>query len=77
MSRQRVGIYVARAASAAGLAAFAWVTLRSPQDSRLAGVFNVWVYDGLMVLACVIAGSRALRVEKDRAAWVADRKSVV
>ena len=32
-------------------------------------IFNTWVYDGLMVLACVIAGSHAYLVARERAAW--------
>ena len=30
---------------------------------------NTWVYDGLMVFACVIAGSHAYLVARERAAW--------
>ena len=49
-------------AAAAGLAAFAAVTLFAPQDGEPRAFFNVWVYDGLMVLACVIVGSHAYLV---------------
>ena len=65
-------IHLTRAASAVGLGVFAVVTLAAPQDSSLSAFFNVWVYNGLMVLACVIAGShaylvaaRARRVDRD------------
>ena len=58
-----------RAAAAAGLAAFAAYTLLAPPDDGLFTFFNTWVYDGLMVLACVIAGSHAYLVERERAAW--------
>ena len=42
----------------------------APADDRFFTFFNTWVYDGLMVLACVIAGSHAYLVAKDRAAWI-------
>jgi two-component system cell cycle response regulator len=56
-------------ASAAGLAAFAAYTLFAPSDGALSAFFNTWVYDGLMVLACVIVGSHAYLVQRERAAW--------
>ncbi|HUG64098.1 MAG TPA: HD domain-containing phosphohydrolase [Gaiellaceae bacterium] len=62
-------IHVTRAASIAGLAAFAAYTLLAPPDNGLFTVFNTWVYGGLMVLACVIAGSHAYLVKRERAAW--------
>lgn len=64
-------IYFTRAAAAAGLAAFAIFTLAAPEDSRFFEFFNVWVYNGLMVLACVIVGSHAYLVKRERAAWIA------
>ena len=48
---------------------FAAYTLLAPADDRFFTFFNTWVYDGLMVLACVIAGSHAYLVAKERAAW--------
>ena len=68
MSHRR-WVRATRVAAAAGLAVFAAVTLLAPQDGALAAFFNVWVYNGLMVLACVIAGSHAYLVERERAAW--------
>ena len=62
-------VHVTRTASAAGLAAFAAYTLFVPADDAYFTLFNTWVYDGLMVLACVIAGSHAYLSSKDRAAW--------
>ncbi|HEU5491606.1 MAG TPA: diguanylate cyclase [Gaiellaceae bacterium] len=62
-------VYTTRAAAAAGLAAFAAYTVLAPPDDGYFTFFNTWVYDGLMVLACVIAGSHAYLVAKDRAAW--------
>jgi diguanylate cyclase (GGDEF)-like protein len=58
-----------RAAAAVGLAVFAAYTLFAPQDDQLFSFFNTWVYDGLMVLACVIVGSHAYLVQRERAAW--------
>ena len=62
-------VYLTRAAAAAGLAVFAAYTLFAPADDRFFTLFNTWVYDGLMVLACIIAGSHAYLVARDRAAW--------
>jgi diguanylate cyclase (GGDEF)-like protein len=62
-------VHLTRAASAAGLAVFAAYTLFAPPDDVYFTIFNTWVYDGLMVLACVIAGSHAYLVERERAAW--------
>ena len=44
-------VHLTRVAAAAGLAAFAAVTLFAPQNGDLSAFFNTWVYDGLMVLA--------------------------
>ena len=62
-------VHLTRAVSVAGLAVFAAYTLLAPPDDGLFTFFNTWVYDGLMVLACVIAGSHAYLVEKERVAW--------
>ena len=62
-------VHLTRTASVAGLAAFAAYTLLAPPDDAYFTLFNSWVYDGLMVLACVIAGSHAYLVAKERAAW--------
>jgi len=62
-------VFATRAASAVGLGVFAAYTLLAPQGDALFGFFNTWVYDGLMVLACVIVGSHAYLVERERAAW--------
>jgi two-component system cell cycle response regulator len=51
------------------LAVFAAYTLLAPPDDGLFTLFNTWVYDGLMVLACVIAGSHAYLVQRERIAW--------
>jgi len=68
---QRGWIYLTRAAAAVGLIGFAVFTVAAPDDSHLSSFFNVWVYTGLMVFACVIAGSRAASVQRERAAWIA------
>ena len=62
-------VQLTRVAAAAGLAVFAAYTLLAPADDRFFTLFNTWVYDGLMVLACVIAGSHAYLVARDRPAW--------
>jgi two-component system, cell cycle response regulator len=64
-------IELTRAASAAALATFVVVTLATPLESSVGSFFNAWVYNGLMVLACVVVGSRAYVVRRERVAWVA------
>ena len=68
MAHQR-WVHLTRAASAAGLAVFAAYVLLAPPDAGYFTLFNTWVYDGLMVLACVVAGSHAYLVAKERVAW--------
>jgi diguanylate cyclase (GGDEF)-like protein len=63
-------IRATRIASIAGLAAFALVTVLAPPGGALELFFNVWVYDGLMVFACIVAGSHAYLVRHERAAWI-------
>jgi two-component system, cell cycle response regulator len=63
-------VHLTRAASAAGLAAFAAYTLFAPPDDAYYTLFNTWVYDGLMVLAGVVVGSHAYLVARERAAWI-------
>jgi len=58
-----------RVAAAAGIAVFALVTVLTGPGSSLDSFANTWMYDGLMVFACVIAGSHAYLVEQERAAW--------
>jgi two-component system cell cycle response regulator len=62
-------ILLARAASAAGLALFATVTVLVPPESALSGFFNVWVYNGLLVLACLVVASHAFLVAEERRVW--------
>jgi two-component system cell cycle response regulator len=62
-------MHLTRAASAVSLAAFAAVTLFAPQGGELSAFFNLWVYDGMMVFACVVVGSHAYLLERERAAW--------
>jgi two-component system cell cycle response regulator len=57
------------AVAAAGLAVFAAYILLAPPEGAYFTLFNTWVYDGLMVLACVIVGAHAYLVAKERAAW--------
>jgi two-component system, cell cycle response regulator len=65
----RTWVHATRAAAAVGVGVFAAYTLFAPQDGQFFTFFNTWVYDGLMVLACVIVGSHAYLVERERAAW--------
>ncbi|HEX2428794.1 MAG TPA: HD domain-containing phosphohydrolase [Gaiellaceae bacterium] len=70
-------VHLTRVAAAASLGAFAFVTLLAPNDSELSAFFNTWVYDGLTVFACVIVGSHAYLVKRERAAWVFITAAVV
>jgi len=58
-------------ASAVGLGAFAVVIVAARPESELEAFFDVWVYCGLMATACIVAGSRALFVSRERLAWAA------
>ena len=70
MDHQR-WIRLTRTASAVGLGAFGVVTLLARPESGISSLFNVWVYNGLMVLACVVIGTRVVLVAEERAAWLA------
>jgi len=60
-----------RAASVVAFLTFAAVTVAAPQEGALAAFFNVWVYNGLMVLATSVVAARAVLVPHERAAWIA------
>jgi diguanylate cyclase (GGDEF)-like protein len=63
-------VRLTRVASAAGLAVFAaYALFAGPDDDAYFTLFNTWIYDGLMVLSCVVAGSHAYLVRRERAAW--------
>jgi len=62
---------VIRAASIAALATYALVIVLAPARGEVESFFNAWFYNGMMVLACVIVGSRALLVPRERTAWIA------
>jgi two-component system cell cycle response regulator len=70
MSHRR-WIKLTRTASAVGLATYAVVILAAQPGSPLEDFFNAWVYNGLMVLACVVVGSRAYLDPRERPAWTA------
>jgi diguanylate cyclase (GGDEF)-like protein len=70
-------IHLTRVASIVGLITFALVTVFAQPDGTVQAFFNLWVYDGLMVLACVIAGSHAYLVKKERAAWTVITLAIV
>jgi two-component system, cell cycle response regulator len=59
------------AASIAGLAVFALVTILAPPEHAISDFFNVWVYNALMVFACVVVATRAVLVPRERPAWTA------
>jgi diguanylate cyclase (GGDEF)-like protein len=65
----RSWIHTTRVVSAVGLGVFATITLFTAQDGQLSQFANVWIYDGLMVFACVVAGSHAYLVSRERLAW--------
>ena len=60
-----------RAASVAGLATYAVAIAFSSPGGDVESFFNVWFYNGLLLLACVIVGARAILVPRERAAWTA------
>ena len=64
-------IYFTRAGSAVGLAAFALFILAAPDDSSFSGFFHTGFYNGLIVLACLTAGSYVYLVKHERPAWIA------
>jgi len=65
----RKWVLATRVVAAVGVGVFAAYTLLAPSDDAYFTFFNTWVYDGLMVVACVIAGSHAYLVKQDRGAW--------
>jgi len=64
-------IVLTRAASVAGLATFALAILLAKPGGELESFFNTWFYSGLIILACVVVGSRAVLVPRERGAWIA------
>lgn len=66
---RRPWILVTRATSIAGLAAFAALTVLAPQGSALDRFSNVWLYNGLLALACLLVASHAYLVPRERWAW--------
>jgi len=69
MSVQRAWARSAWAVALAGLALYATIMLAADPESGLNSFFSLWVYQGLVVFAVVIAGSRAIAVTRDRVAW--------
>ncbi len=65
----RTWVHATRVIAAVGLGVFAAITLFASQNGDLSTFANTWIYDGLMVFACVIAGSHAYLVQQDRGAW--------
>ena len=65
----RTWVHATRVASAVGIGLFAAITLFASQGGQLSQFANVWIYDGLMVFACVVVGSHAYLVSRERVAW--------
>jgi two-component system cell cycle response regulator len=64
-------IRVLRVGAAVGLAVYAVGILATEPGGGVEDFFNVWVYNGLMVLACVVVGARAYLDPRERPAWTA------
>jgi len=62
-------VRLTRVAAGAGFALFVAITLFAAEGGSLAHFANTWMYDGLMVFACVVAGSHAYLVPRERLAW--------
>jgi diguanylate cyclase (GGDEF)-like protein len=58
------------ALATAGVVAYAAILLRTAPGDHLNSLANLWLYQGLIVLAVVITGARARLIERDRAAWI-------
>ena len=69
MTLRRVWAGSATAVAFLGLAVFGVVMLATSPGTELNRFFSLWVYQTLVVLAVVIAGSRAIAVKRDRLAW--------
>ena len=69
MSVQRVWTRSALAAAFAGLIVLAIGLLVTTPSSDANRFFSLWVYQGLVVLSVLIAGSHAIAVRRDRLAW--------
>jgi diguanylate cyclase (GGDEF)-like protein len=64
-------IRLTRVVAFLGLGVFAIGTLATRPGTPLEDFFNHWVYNGLMVFACVVVGSRAYLDPRERPAWTA------
>lgn len=62
-------IRTTRAISVVGFAVFALGTLLAPPGGELERLFDIWVYDALMIFACIVVGSHAYVVRRERTAW--------
>ena len=69
MSLRRVWAVSAVAVAFVGLAVFGVVLLVTSPESDANHFVSLWLYQALVVLAVVIAGSRAIAVKQDRLAW--------
>ncbi len=62
-------IRATRAISVVGVAVVAGGTLLAPPGGELERLFDIWVYDALMIFACIVVGSHAYVVRRERTAW--------
>jgi two-component system cell cycle response regulator len=70
MSLHRAWTRLVWATILVGLAVYGAVLLTTSPGDRLNAFFSIWVYQGLLFLAVVIAGLRAHTSQSDRAAWI-------
>jgi two-component system, cell cycle response regulator len=64
-------IRILRVSATVGLAVYALGILATEPGGAVEDFFNVWVYNGLMVFACVVVGARAYLDPRERPAWTA------
>jgi two-component system, cell cycle response regulator len=70
MSQER-WIRLLRVGAAVGLGVYAIGILAPEPGSAVEDFFNVWVYNGLLLFACVVVGARAYLDPRERPAWTA------
>jgi two-component system cell cycle response regulator len=69
MTLRRIWLAAAGAAACLGLGAYAVVLLVTDPGDGVNSFFNLWVYQGLIVLSVLIAASRAALVRRGRLPW--------
>jgi two-component system, cell cycle response regulator len=74
---QQHWIRLTRVAAAVGLGVFAIGTFTSQPGGPVEDLLNHWVYNGLMLFACVVVGARAYLDPRERPAWTAFTAALV